>query len=69
MDVVGYANWSTGQPMSVTIPTDAVVIDAVLGQTFTVSYGGQEYDLTTIFQHQTSVANRVVYNRVTDVVP
>lgn len=68
-DAVGYADWSTGQPMPVTIPTDAVVIDAVFGQTFTVSYGGQEYDLTTVFQHQTSVANGVVYKSVTDIVP
>jgi hypothetical protein len=68
-DVVGYADWSTGQPMSVTIPKDALVIDAIFGQTFTVSYGGEEFDLTTILQHQTSVANGVVYNTVTDVVP
>jgi len=68
-DVVGFADWSSGQPTSVTIPTNLLIIDDVFGQTFTVSYGGEEYDLTTVLQHQTSVVNGVVTNSVTDVVP
>lgn len=68
-DVVGFADWSSGQPTSVTLPTNLVIIDDVFGQTFTVSYGGLEYDLTTVLQHQTSVINGVVTNSVTDVVP
>lgn len=68
-DVVGFADWVGGQPVPVIIPTDELVADGVFSQTFTVSYSGQTYNLTTEFLHVSSVANEVAYNDVVDIVP
>ncbi len=67
-DIVGYADWSSGQARSVTLP-DTFNIDVKVEQTFTVSYRGKEYNLTTRFEHETRIVSGVATNTVTDIVP
>ena len=56
---------ASGQVVSVTLPTSPNAVE----QTFTVRYGGNEYNLTTKFQHETQIVNGTATNTVTVISP
>jgi RHS repeat-associated protein len=63
-DLVGEAGQDAhGQPQSITLPTSPDA-DFIVEQTFTVQYQGNEYNLTTKFEHETHIVNGVATNTV-----
>jgi RHS repeat-associated protein len=67
-DYVGYFNLVNGVPQSKTLPSSMNVYNVVF-QTFTVEYEGQDYNLSTEFEHIHSVVNGNATNIVTDIAP